>query len=271
MTADPRECREPSPALAGKVVVVTGGNSGIGAAVCRAFAAAGARVAVAGRRAERCAEVAAALGGQAEPFPVDVADAASVAGMMAAVAARWGGVDILINNAGLTRGRGLADSTPEDFRTVMETNVNGSFHCSREAYRWMRARGGGHIVMLASQAAGWHGAGELVYGVSKTAQVKLLLHILDEFAYANRAVGAEAFFAHAICPGAVDTPWHDGRASDRTRMLRADEVAELVLAVARHPREPREFFERQACGQPYRVGPVGIFAPHPNIIRIWRD
>jgi NAD(P)-dependent dehydrogenase (short-subunit alcohol dehydrogenase family) len=202
---------------------------------------------------------------------VDVADPASVAAMMAAVATRWGTVDILVNNAGITRGKGLSNCSPEDFNAVMETNLSGSFHCSREAYPMMRANGGGHIVMIASQAAGWPGADELAYGTAKTAQVKLMLHLLDEFSRANRAAANDTFFAHAICPGAVDTPWYDGRPVDRSGMLKSEEVADLVLAVAHQPGQPRDFFEKMASGKTYRVGPVGIFAPHPNIIRIWRD
>jgi 3-oxoacyl-[acyl-carrier protein] reductase len=261
--------------LTHRVAIVTGGSSGIGRAVSHALAAGGARVAVVGRSAASCARVVAeirAAGGAAMPVTCDVGCADAVARMVQTVVAAWGGVDILINNAGIARGRGLADSTPDDWQTVISTNLNGSFFCAHAVYPHLQKAGRGHIIMLASQAAGWPGAGEICYGTSKTAQVKLALHILDEFRHANQANGATqpTFFCHAICPGGVDTPWPHAGWADRAKMLRADDVAALVTAILEHPDNERAYYERAYAQHPtVRIGPVGIFEPHPNIIRIW--
>jgi len=257
--------------IAGLAVVVTGGSSGIGHAICLDLAAAGARVAVVGRRAEPCDAVVAeirAAGGDALAVPADVSDGEQVAAMMQRVVDAFGTVDVLVNNAGFVRGREIHETTPEDFKAVMDTNVCGTFNCTHAAWLIMRERGRGQIVNMASQAAGWPGCEETAYGTSKTAQVKLTLHTLDQFRKAN---GDEpTFFACAVCPGGVDTPWYDGRNVNRERMLRDTDVSDLVRKIVECPTKQRSDFEQEYAEHPtVLIGPVGIFEPHPLIIRIW--
>jgi len=140
--------------LDGRVAIVTGGNSGIGEAVCHALGRAGMKVTVAARRLDRCqavAEAIAADGGAALAVGVDVRDDAEVAEMVRRTVEHFGALDVLVNNAGLARGWGLSRTTPEDWRTVIDVNLTGTFLCSREAWLVMKDRGRGHIVNIASQ------------------------------------------------------------------------------------------------------------------------
>src|SRR3954471_11358885 len=132
------------PSLEGKTAVVTGASSGIGAAIARALGADGVRVAGGARRTERLGELALA-------HRLDVTDPASCAALVAWAAGKLGGIDILVNGAGLALGRAPFDqSTEEDERTVLETNVNGLMRITRLCLPHIRD--GGHIVNLGSIA-----------------------------------------------------------------------------------------------------------------------
>jgi len=262
--------------LRGKTAVVTGGSSGIGRSLCETLAATGMNVVVVGRDPARTQGVAKdirAKGGNAVAALAHVAEPSEVDAVVALAVEKFGALDVLVNNAGIARGGRLLDSTPDDWNIVMETNVTGTFLFTRAAYRVMKQQQHGHILNIASQAAGWWGAIETIYGTSKTAQVKLTIHTTDEFRSANRENGQDhpTFFCHAVCPGGVDTPWYDGKNVDRSRMLRPEEVAELSLKILEHPEQSREFFETWARNKPYRVSCVDLFRDYPNVIRIWRE
>ncbi len=135
-------------ALDGKRAIVTGASSGIGAAAARALAEAGARVAGGARRTDKLeTEVA---------LPLDVVDAASCERFVEAVVAELGGIDILINNAGLSRGRDpVWESSEQDEREVLETDVLGLMRMTRLCVPHLASDGGGHIVNLGSVAGIW--------------------------------------------------------------------------------------------------------------------
>ena len=142
----------------GKVAVVTGGGTGIGKAAALALLRDGWRVAIAGRRQEPLEQVAieADAPGSALAVPTDVTDPASVEALFAATVKAWGRVDLLFNNAGMGLGQTLIeDITDEDWRRVVDTNLNGMFYGIREAFRVMKAQQpmGGRIINNGSISA----------------------------------------------------------------------------------------------------------------------
>lgn len=137
--------------LAGKVALVTGGNSGIGRTLALGLRDAGATVAIAARRAERNAQMLAELGAGHSAWELDVTDEASIERAVAGVVDRHGRLDILINNAGNAHGSSVLDLTLEDWNRVIATDLTGPMLCSKHAARAMKALGqGGKIVNIAS-------------------------------------------------------------------------------------------------------------------------
>src|ERR1700720_1523676 len=136
----------------GKVVLVTGGGNGIGAATCRAFALAGARVAVIDRDGTAGEAVAAEIGNAASAHALDVADAAAFASLADAIAAKAGGIDVLVNSAGTITRQTIANMPTEDWDRVLAVNLRGPFNGVQAAIPYMKARGGGAIVNVASVA-----------------------------------------------------------------------------------------------------------------------
>jgi 2-deoxy-D-gluconate 3-dehydrogenase len=136
--------------LAGKTALVTGANSGIGQALAKALGDAGARVAVAGRRTARNESTAKALGAEHVAIELDVADEASVECAIAATLAAFGRLDVLVNNAGVASSSSVMDLGLAEWRRVLDTNLTGTFLCTKHAARHMTARGSGKIVNVAS-------------------------------------------------------------------------------------------------------------------------
>ena len=139
--------------LAGRVALITGGNSGIGRTLALALREAGAKVAIGGRRADRNAAVLAELGGdgrEAAAFELDVCDEASVERAVAAVVERFGRIDILVNNAGDVNRKSVMELDRADWERVMAINLTGPFLCTKHAARRMKAQGKGKIINVAS-------------------------------------------------------------------------------------------------------------------------
>ena len=182
--------------LSGRVALVTGGGTGIGAAIARAFAAAGARVVVAGRNSARLASVASAIAGEA--IVADVGDETSVAALYARIDARTGGPDILVNNAGVTGPVArAADMDIAAWDETMAINVRGTLLCIKYAVPRMRARGGGSIINMSS-LMGLRGTPmRSAYTASKFA----VLGITDAV---SQEVGVDNIRVNALCPGAVN-------------------------------------------------------------------
>lgn len=225
--------------MAGRVAVVTGGGSGIGRASALAFAAAGARVAVAdldGGAARATCELVAAAGGEAWPSTLDVADAEAVEAWTEAVVDRWGRLDAACNNAGTSGTYAkLADQPLGDWDRVLAVNLTGTFLCLRAQVPRMVAGGGGAVVNVAS-AAGLMGFAHLpAYVASKHGVVGLTKSVALEVAHRGVRV-------NAVCPGSIRTPMLAGFAGGDEAALEAmgrqapmrrlgtpEEVAEAVL------------------------------------------
>jgi rhamnulose-1-phosphate aldolase/alcohol dehydrogenase len=166
--------RRPAPKpLAGRIALVTGGGSGIGRATAQRLAAEGACVVVADRNAEAAAEVAAELGSAdvAVPAAADVTSEEDVAAAIAAAALAFGGVDLVVNNAGLSISKPLTETTTADWDILHDVMARGSFLVSREAARAMTAQGmGGDIVYIVSKNAVFAGPSNVAYGAAKADQ-----------------------------------------------------------------------------------------------------
>ncbi|WP_239451565.1 SDR family NAD(P)-dependent oxidoreductase [Elioraea rosea] len=223
-------------------MAITGGNSGIGAATARAFAAEGARVAICARRDAEGRAVEAAIradGGEAWWAPVDVRDAAQVERWIGAVAARWGQVNVLFNNAGIFMTPGaIEEITVANFADMMQTNVAGVFHGMKYALPRMRAQGGGVIINMASVAGHRGFANTAHYNASKHAVIGLT----KAAAVAHARHGIRVV---SISPLAVDTPMlresfaHQGLQAEAVaaslvtpRIMRAEEMAASVMMLA---------------------------------------
>lgn len=208
--------------LTGKVALVTGGSSGIGLAVARAFRQAGMGVAIAARGRERLEEAAAMLGEGALAVPADVADADQVAALFERTRDYFGGLDVLVNNAG-TGGWGPVDGLdPAEWDRVQGVNVRGAFLCSRAAWPLLRARGGGYILNISSVAGKEGFAGASAYATSKFALMGLSESLREE----GMPLGIKVT---AICPGYVDTPMVAGAKVPQDEMIRPDDIAATCL------------------------------------------
>jgi 3-hydroxy acid dehydrogenase/malonic semialdehyde reductase len=150
------------------IVFVTGASSGFGAAVTRRFAAAGARVIAAARRADRVRELAAELGPTVLPLALDVRDRAAVGAAVASLPAEFAAIDVLVNNAGLALGQVPAqDADLDDWDQMIDTNCKGLVYCTRAILPGMVARRRGHVINLGSVAGTYPYPGGNVYGGTK--------------------------------------------------------------------------------------------------------
>ena len=187
--------------LAGKVAVITGASKGLGKAMALALAGAGAKLALVSRDEKLLKDTAAAchsLGAEAEVFPADVTDEAQVAGLEKAVAARFGHVQILINNAGINIRKPVTDFTLDEWHCVLDTNLTSVFLLCRAFVPHMKGRGYGRIVNMTSMMAHISLPGRTAYSASKTALLGF-----------NRALGlelaGEKITVNSISPGVCDT------------------------------------------------------------------
>ena len=156
--------------LAEKTAIVTGASAGIGAATCRAFAAAGANVVLAARSEDRLTELAAELEGEhgVETLvaPTNVREEADVDALIDETVETFGGIDVLVNNAGLSRGSDVASMSTDDYETMQETNVDGVFYATRAAIPHVRDRDG-HLIFVGSFAGQYPRSFNPVYAASK--------------------------------------------------------------------------------------------------------
>ena len=214
--------------LAGKVAVVTGAARGIGAATAAHLAALGARVAVTDRDGDGARSVAEALTGvghDAVGFTCDVSDTDAVASMVAAVEARFGGVDLVDHNAAWTDFRTDLDAEQVDLDTwdrVLRTNATGGLVLVRAVLPSMRSRGGGSIVLISSGSASIGEHGRVAYGVSKAAVEQLGRHVAARY-------GRDGIRCNVIAPGFVltDTAARGVSEAGRDRLARQNPLGRL--------------------------------------------
>ncbi len=187
--------------LGGRVAVVTGGNGGIGLGMARGLARAGAAVAVAARD-EAKSEAAAAelreLGAEAEAISVDVTAERSCQAMVAAAVARFGRLDVLVNNAGTNIRKEPQDYALDEWETVLSTNLTSAFMCSRAAYPEMLEAGGGKIINVGSMMSIFGASFAAAYAASKGGIVQLTKALATAWAKDNIQV-------NAVLPGWIDT------------------------------------------------------------------
>jgi 3-oxoacyl-[acyl-carrier protein] reductase len=187
--------------FAGKVVVITGGAGAFGAEIGRHLLGEGASVVLADLDTDAAAGVASKLdGSRAASCHLDVTDGESAAQAMAFAEERFGGIDVLVNNAGLTHRPAPIDEIPDEaYDLVFDVNVKGTFLCTKHAVGALRRRGGGAIVNLSSVAAIAHRPGNTVYSGAKAAVAAFTRNLAVELAPTIRV--------NAILPVAADTPF----------------------------------------------------------------
>lgn len=184
-------------ALDGKHAVVTGGGTGIGAAVAERLVSLGARVTLMARNRDRLVEKAAALG-TAQAVAVDITDAEAVKAAMVEAEKTFGPVDILVNNAGAATAVPFHKLSVEDWNQTLAVNLSGTFHCIRGVYDGMRARGHGRIINVASTAGLVGYAYVAAYVAAKHGVIGLTRALALELATKGVTV-------NAVCPGYTET------------------------------------------------------------------
>ncbi len=239
----------------GKIAVVTGGASGIGRGIARALAAEGAQVVVADVDEQGARDTAEDLRGQGVrsiAVRTDVRETASVAALAAATQKEFDGVDLLINNAGVYLGGPMRDVTEDDWRVVLDVNLDGVFRVGQTFTRMLLEQGrGGHIVNTASVGGFVSHGGGLAYGVSKFGVVA--------YSEALRAdLELDGIGVSTLCPGPIDT---NLPASDRLRGTseKAGGFSEALSPFIREGMKPDE------------VGPIVLRGIRANLPYIFTD
>ena len=231
--------------LTGRVALVTGGSRGLGREIAEGLAEAGATTIITARREQWLGPAEAELraaGLAVSARPCDVTDEAAVEALVAGIVAEHGALDIVVNNAGISRGAPAEEMAVEQFRRVVDTNATGSFLVAQSAARRMIPRGRGTIVNTAS-VAGLYGSPPDVlraagYSASKGAVIALTRALAIDHV-------ADHIRVNAVCPGTVDSPWvrrlveNAGESLDALRARQPmgrlgtpDEIAEAVLYLA---------------------------------------
>ena len=232
--------------MSGQAAVVTGAGRGLGEAIAREIAASDVRVVLAGRSLEpleATRKLINSAGGVAIVKQTDVTDPQSVAELFESAVSEFGGVDVLVNNAGVTAHVNLVDLDEAEWDRVFDTNVRGMFLCSQAVGRRMVARGTGVIVNVASTAAVKTGAGVAHYITSKHAVVGLTRATAVEFGPAGVRVlavapsmtqteGRDAFMASVTAPGMEEFVKEMEERTPLGRIGVADDVARVVLFCA---------------------------------------
>jgi 2-deoxy-D-gluconate 3-dehydrogenase len=184
--------------LKGKVALVTGGNGGIGLGIAQGLAQAGADVAIAGRNATKNAAALKAIGGNAIALVVDVNDGAQVQRMVADTVKAFGGLDILVANAGINIRKQPQDYSGAEWHSIVDTNLTSVFQCCQAAYPEMQRRGGGKIVTIGSMTSIFGFDVGPVYAATKGAVVQLTKSLAAAWAKDHIQV-------NSILPGFIDT------------------------------------------------------------------
>ncbi len=220
-------------ALTGKAALVTGGSRGIGFAIAHALVAEGANVVITGRNDAHLSaarpELERAGPGAVEALRADVRNYEEVGGAIDAAVGRFGGLDVLVNNAGVGIFADVADMTPAQWAQVIDTNLTGVFNVCHAAIPHLRQRGGGFIVNISSLAGKSAFATAAAYCATKSGLNAFSEALMQELRYDNIRVSY-------VMPGSVATGFMGGdSAKGADWKVSADEVAEVVINLLRHP------------------------------------
>ena len=222
--------------LSGKVALVTGASSGIGPAAARLLATEGVQVILAARRADRLQALADEIGSAATAIPTDVGDPAQVASLFDTIRTRFGGLDLLFNNAGVGYNSKFEVSKPAEWKLTIDANLYGVLHCTQAAIPLLRGRPGA-MISTVSSVGGRHGIeGWSVYNATKFAVVGFHDALRKE-------LGPDGIRVSLLEPGAVWTEWGHNVTEEAMRdrrekveALRAEDIAQaLVYAFAQPP------------------------------------
>ena len=223
-----------APQPDGRVAIVTGGSRGIGFAIAKALLARGMRVTITGRDAESLANAANALddaaGDRILTFAADVAELEHVRQLVQRTVDRWGGLDVLVNNAGIGGFSPIADMTPQMWNAIIGTHLTGVYYCCHTAIPHLRKRGGGWIINISSLAGKNAFAGGAAYCASKAGLNAFSEALMQEVRYDDIRVSY-------IMPGSVRTEF--GGSEDRAGTewkLATDDVARVVVDLLGHDR-----------------------------------
>jgi len=221
--------------LRGKVAIVTGGTRGIGLSIAQRLLAEGAKVFICGRTAGHLKTALAALGkqfeGKVDGIVADMRRYEDCRKVVQGAAEKFGGIDILINNAGLGYFKPVDQLTPEEWDETIETNLSGVFYCCREAIPLLRQRGGGYIFNISSLAGVNPFAGGSAYNASKFG--------LNGFSEAMmQDVRHDGIRVSYIMPGSVDTDFAaaPGSKPSASWKLTGDDIAKAVVDLYRFPK-----------------------------------
>jgi 3-oxoacyl-[acyl-carrier protein] reductase len=231
--------KQPKP-LQDKVAIVTGAGRGIGRAIAVAYASAGASICCAARtlaQIEETAQIIERAGGQALAVQTDVTDLQAVERMVERTVAAFGGLDILVINAGVhsDRGHRVEESIPDKWRDTIETNLFGAYHCARAAIPHLQQRGAGKIITIGSGMGHRGGAGGSAYACSKAGLWMLTRVLAQELAAFKISV-------NELIPGPVETAMNSNAASRWAAddpggewYKQPEDVASLALFMATQP------------------------------------
>jgi NAD(P)-dependent dehydrogenase (short-subunit alcohol dehydrogenase family) len=217
-----------------RVSFVTGGSRGIGFAVAASLLERGDSVAITGTSADRIHEAAKVLADRAAgdrvlPIVCDVREAPSVESAMRSVESRFGGIDVLVNNAGVGVGAPIADLSEDEWHRIIDTNLTGVYHCCKAVIPRLRRRGGGWIVNISSLSSKDPFVGGAAYCASKAGLNAFSEALMRELRYDNIRVSY-------VLPGSVATGFSGRTASaGEDWRLSPDDVAQVILDLLSHP------------------------------------
>jgi len=202
--------------LGGKSALVTGASGGIGGAIAKALHARGANVGLSGTRVEPLEKLKAELGERAHVLPADLGDPAAIEGLLKSADAALGGIDILINNAGLTRDNLALRMKDEDWQKVIDVNLTAGFRLARGAMRGMMKKRWGRIIGITSVVGVTGNPGQANYAAAKAGMIGMSKSLAQE-------VASRGITVNCVAPGFIET--------QMTGALNEDQKARILTAV----------------------------------------